>query len=374
MVCVRICNALYGLKPVLAMFLSHLLSTGLNIIFKLIANDGMSLKVFSAYRVLFASAVMIPLALVFERNKRPKMTWTVLAQIFLCALFGMTLAQNLYLESMVFIPTTFTVAIVNLIPVFTFILAVCFRQEKLGLRSLQGIAKLAGTLVGIGGAMLFVFYKGITINVWHHTGLLAMPQSSTSSSNPHHSNGYALGTVLALLSCLSSSAWLIIQGKLSKTYPCPLSNTALISVMGTVQCVVYALSTERDWSQWKLGWNIRLLGVFYAGILGSGVVVFMTTWCVNMRGPLFVASFSPVLLILVAIFCSLLLGEKLYLGSFLGGFLIICGLYLVILGKSIEMRKMTRVEPMETPRPSEAQTIEIVSTTPMPIHSTTSRG
>lgn len=123
----------------------------------------------------------------------------------------MTLAQNLYLESMVFIPTTFTVAIVNLIPVFTFILAVCFRQEKLGLRSLQGIAKLAGTLVGIGGAMLFVFYKGITINVWHHTGLLAMPQSSTSSSNPHHSNGYVLGAVLALLSCLSTSAWLIIQ-------------------------------------------------------------------------------------------------------------------------------------------------------------------
>ncbi|XP_021823581.1 WAT1-related protein At1g25270-like [Prunus avium] len=353
MVCVRICNALHGLKPVLVMFVSHLLSTGLNIIFKLIANDGMSLKVFSAYRVLFASAVMIPLALVFERNKRPKMTWTVLAQIFLCALFGMTLAQNLYLESMVFIPTTFTVAIVNLIPVFTFILAVCFRQEKLGLRSLQGIAKLAGTLVGIGGAMLFVFYKGITINVWHHTGLLAMPQSSTSSSNPHHSNGYVLGAVLALLSCLSTSAWLIIQGKLSKTYPCPLSNTALMSVMGTVQCVVFALSTERDWSQWKLGWNIRLLGVFYAGILGSGVVVFMTTWCVNMRGPLFVASFSPVLLVLVAIFCSLLLGEKLYLGSFLGGFLIICGLYLVIWGKSIEMRKMTRVEPIETPRPSE---------------------
>lgn len=67
MVCVRICNALHGLKPVLVMFVSHLLSTGLNIIFKLIANDGMSLKVFSAYRVLFASAVMIPLALVFER-------------------------------------------------------------------------------------------------------------------------------------------------------------------------------------------------------------------------------------------------------------------------------------------------------------------
>lgn len=112
---------------------------------------------------------------------------------------------------MVFIPTTVTVAITNLIPVFTFILAVCFRQEKLGLRSLQGMAKIAGTLVGIGGAMLFVLYKGFTINVWHHTRLLAMAQSSTSSSNSHHSNSYALGTLLALLSCLSTSAWLIIQ-------------------------------------------------------------------------------------------------------------------------------------------------------------------
>ncbi|CAB4298120.1 unnamed protein product [Prunus armeniaca] len=34
------------------------------------ANDGMSLKVFSAYRVLFASAVMIPLALFYPAFKR----------------------------------------------------------------------------------------------------------------------------------------------------------------------------------------------------------------------------------------------------------------------------------------------------------------
>lgn len=42
----------------------------------------------------------------------------------------------------------------------------------------------------------------------------------------------------------------------------------------------------------------------------------LNLWCMNMRGPLFVSSFNPVMLIFVAIFGSLLLEEKLYLGRY----------------------------------------------------------
>lgn len=50
---------------------------------------------------------------------------------------------------------------------------------------------------------------------------------------------------------------------MSDRYPCHFSSTALMSVMASIQAVVYALCTEKDWSQWKLGWNIRLLTVVY---------------------------------------------------------------------------------------------------------------
>lgn len=53
------------------------------------------------------------------------------------------------------------------------------------------------------------------------------------------------------------------QAKMSEKYPCPYSSTALISVIGAIQAVVLALCIEKDWNQWKLGWNIRLLTVAY---------------------------------------------------------------------------------------------------------------
>lgn len=51
---------------------------------------------------------------------------------------------------------------------------------------------------------------------------------------------------------------------MAERYPCPYSITALMATMAAIQGVVFALCTERDWNQWKLGWNIRLLTVAYS--------------------------------------------------------------------------------------------------------------
>lgn len=53
---------------------------------------------------------------------------------------------------------------------------------------------------------------------------------------------------------------------MSKTYPsqCHYSNTALMSLMASIQSVAFALCRGRDWSQWKLGWDIKLLTAVYA--------------------------------------------------------------------------------------------------------------
>lgn len=54
-----------------------------------------------------------------------------------------------------------------------------------------------------------------------------------------------------------------VQAKAAKRYPCPYSFTALLNVMAAVQCFVVAVLVERDWNQWKLGWNIRLAAAAY---------------------------------------------------------------------------------------------------------------
>jgi len=51
---------------------------------------------------------------------------------------------------------------------------------------------------------------------------------------------------------------------MSKEYQGHYSSTALMSLMGAIQATVFALCVEKDWSQWRLGWSIRLLTSAYS--------------------------------------------------------------------------------------------------------------
>ncbi|KAM1366243.1 hypothetical protein FF1_044331 [Malus domestica] len=332
------CNALHGLKPVLLMVVVQFAFAGVNVLYKLAANDGMNLRILVAYRFIFATAFILPIALFIERKSRPKLTWMVLLQGFLSGLFGGSLSQNLYIESLALTSATFASAIVQLTPAITFILAITFRLENLSLRSPAGKAKMLGTLMGIGGAMLLTFYKGVEFNIWStHVDLL----HSHLASSPHTDSGNRLlGCLLALGSCFCYATWLIIQA------------------------VGFALCKEREWSQWKLGWNIRLLTAAYSGTMATGLSVTFIALCIRMRGPLFVSVFNPLMLVLVAIVGSLVLDEKLHLGSVLGAVLIVIGLYAVLWGKGKEIEKMSNSVPSTSFHHQDSGSIDIVVMSP----------
>ncbi|XP_057978123.1 WAT1-related protein At1g25270 [Malania oleifera] len=357
---------LHGLRPALIMVVVQIVFAGVNIFYKLAANDGMNLKILIAYRFLFATVFIIPVALIFERKSRPKLTWPVVFQAFLCGFFGGTLAQNLYLKSLSLTSATFASAMGNLVPAITLIMSICFGLERLGLGTLAGKAKVLGTLIGLSGAMLLTFYKGAEVNIWtSHLNLLhGTPHhvARVASSSQGVAGNHLAGALLAVGSCLSYALWLIIQAKMSERYPCHYSSTALMNVMASVQSTTFALCTGKDWTQWKLGWNVRLLTVAYVGIVGSGLMVALMAWCVHVRGPLFVSVFNPLMLLLVAVAGSLLLDEQLHLGSVLGGVLVVCGLYTVIWGKSKEIKGMTQLMPSKSLKNTESMEIVITST------------
>ncbi|XP_061364552.1 WAT1-related protein At1g68170-like [Gastrolobium bilobum] len=351
------CNAVQGLKPTLLMVVVQISFAGLNVLYKLAVNDGMNLRIVVAYRFIFATAFIAPLALIVERKKRAKMTWTIMFQSFLSGLFGGVLAQNFYLVALALTSATFASAMSNLTPAITFIMAVSFGLERLNLRTRAGKAKILGTLTGIGGAMVLTFVKGVEIKMGSfHVNLL------------HHQNGAyhhasaggktILGALCVLASCISYALWLIIQAKMSKTYPSHYSSTALMSLWGSLLSTVFALCLERDWNQWRLGWNIRLLTVAYSGMVVSGVMVAVISWCILMRGPLFASVFSPLVLVMVALAGSMMLNEQLHLGCIIGAVLIVCGLYVVLWGKSKEMQKKNQLVPSQSPH--ESNTVEIV--------------
>lgn len=61
------CKAMEEMKPAMVMVVVQILFAGMNVLYKLVANDGMNLRILIAYRMMFAAAFMIPIALVFER-------------------------------------------------------------------------------------------------------------------------------------------------------------------------------------------------------------------------------------------------------------------------------------------------------------------
>ncbi|KNA03168.1 hypothetical protein SOVF_211770 [Spinacia oleracea] len=121
-----------------------------------------------------------------------------------------------------------------------------------------------------------------------------------------------------------------------KGYPSKLLFTALSCLLSSIQSFVLAIIVERRPSQWILGWNIRLLAVAYCGIVVTGLAYYLQAYVIEKKGPLFLALWTPLGLMLT-MFCSiLLLGEIITLGSVLGGILLVGGLYSFLWAKSKE--------------------------------------
>ncbi|KAD4179376.1 hypothetical protein E3N88_27967 [Mikania micrantha] len=255
------------LKATLMMVAAEVVIAGFTVSYKLAAADGMHMRVLITYRYLFASILIFPLALYLERNERPKLTWTILFQVFLCATFGGPVSQNMYAKSLVLTSATFVAAFTNLIPPFTFIVAVLFRLEKVEIGKIRGKAKVVGTLIGVGGAMLLTFYKGHQLkNVSTHFNLLHYGNRQDGHVTLAHktsSHDHIFGSILALAYSLFVAFYYMVQSKLSVNYPCHYSNTFLFSVFGFIQSLVYVALTERSQSEWKLNSNIRLFAAIF---------------------------------------------------------------------------------------------------------------
>ncbi|KAL2343733.1 hypothetical protein Fmac_005018 [Flemingia macrophylla] len=360
-------KVLHRLKPDILMVCVQIAFAAVTVIYKVAINDGMSMRVASAYRFAFASAFTVPFALIFDRKTRPKITGRALILAFLCGLCGGSLFINLYLEALALTSASFMAAMINLNPAITFILAISFGFEKLNLKDAEGRAKVIGTIIGISGAMVMTFFKGVEINIWtSKKNLMHIPhQNQNGHVASHHADlrSKLLGILCAILSSSSFSLWYIIQAKMIAEYPSPRSSTALMTTMATIQATAFTLFVERDWNQWSLGFDIRLLTVLYSGIVVSGIAVVVLAWCIKERGPLFVSVFNPLQLVLVDIVAYITLDEKLYLGSVVGAVMIVSGLYTVLWGNSQELEKKSDVALGNTRR-EESENVERLYASP----------
>ncbi|XP_008781052.1 WAT1-related protein At1g09380 [Phoenix dactylifera] len=330
--------------PTLAMVLVQVGFAGLNVVSKLALDDGMSPYVMITYRQIVATLFIAPIAFFLERKTRMAISGKIIFQIFLCSLFGATANQLLYFLGLKYSTPTIASALNNMLPAITFVMAVPFRMETIGIRTLAGQAKVIGTVLCVGGSMEMTFYKGSLVKIWSsriHWRYAEGMASSTGGSDDGRS--MALGAALIIASCIAWAVWFIIQAKMSESFSSPYTSSALLCFMAAIQCLVIGAGVERKLSAWRLGWDIRLVTTLYNGVVGSALAVSLMSWCIEKKGPLYVSMFSPLQLVVVAVLGWAVLDERLYVGSVTGSILIVGGLYLVLWGKGRELKKLSNI-------------------------------
>ncbi|EOA34607.1 hypothetical protein CARUB_v10022166mg [Capsella rubella] len=328
------------MRSITAMVVVQIATAVLNILFKLAMEDGMNPSVLVAYRLLFATLFMLPLSFIFQRKRKPEFTWSLMLLALLSGLLGVVIPSILTIAGLALTSATFTSAAAVLTPLITFIFAALLRMESVRLGSSVGLAKVFGTLFGVGGALVFIFYRGKEIHLWStHINLVSQPRDASTTT--HHISVF--GALLVFGGNISISLWFLLQVKISKKFGGPYWNATLMNMMGGIVAMIVALCWKRDLYEWRLGWNIRLLTIAYAAIVISGMVVAVNAWCVESRGPLFVSVFSPIGLVIVALVGSFLLDETLHIGSIIGTVIIVGGLYLVLWGKNKEMKSILTI-------------------------------
>ncbi|KAG6532431.1 hypothetical protein ZIOFF_006274 [Zingiber officinale] len=198
---------------------------GSSILGKLALGQGLSALVFVVYRHLIAMLILAPLAYVLKRNRRPSFSFGVMLKIFILAMLGITIQQNVYYVGLHLISPTVASALGNVIPAFTFLLAIVLRMEKLNLKTVRGRAKLAGAIFCITGALIFTFWKGHFVG-----GLFYFTYDPTSFRNVS----------------------LVLQASICEIYPAKLTMNAVMCFFAALQSSALSLIFERNASSWRM--------------------------------------------------------------------------------------------------------------------------
>ncbi|OQU77208.1 hypothetical protein SORBI_3009G006400 [Sorghum bicolor] len=270
-------------KPYLIAIIIQLIYAGMFVVSKAAFDHGINTFVFIFYRMAAASLLLLPVAIILQRKNVRSMSLVLLLKLFFYALIGNTFSLNLYNVSMKWTSATVASASSNSMPVITFCLALLLRMEAVKLRSRSGVAKLAGVALCLAGVFVLAFYAGPALSPVNRHRAFAVAQASNNNHHPSSRMTWVKGTFFMVLANVTWALWIVLQG-----------------------------------------------------FVVTGVSYYLQAWCMEMKGPVFLAMSNP-LCFIFTIFCSsFFLGEIVHLGSILGGALLVAGLYSVLWGKSKE--------------------------------------
>ncbi|XP_019187328.1 PREDICTED: WAT1-related protein At3g28050-like isoform X1 [Ipomoea nil] len=329
--------------PFVAMIVVVCMQMATTTIAKAVLNSGLSSLIYVVYYNSLGVLLLLP-GFIIQRHRRHAraLTLSVLRRCFVVGLLG-TCALVLGNQGLNYSSPTLSAGISNLMPGFTFVLAMIFRMEKFEVKRRTWQAKSVGTLVSIIGASIMTLYQGPTI----------LGSSSTSDLPHQHSllsheyfSRWVVGGVMLVATYLFASGWSILQTATLKDYQEQITIVFFSTCFGSIQSAIVSLLLERKLDAWKLQPGIGMTAIVASAVLEPLCNQNITAFCLNMKGPLYVAMFKPLGVVIAAILNLLFLADALHLGSIIGSIIVIVGFYVVMWGMSRQ--------PLEILRESEA--------------------
>lgn len=314
--------------PFTAIVAMECTNVGLNTLYKLATRSGMSRHVFVVYAYAIAALVLLPSPFLSYRSRAlPPLNFSILLKIVLLGVIGYT-SQIMGYTGINYSSPTLASAMSNLVPAFTFLLAVIFRMEKVKLTSKRSKAKIIGSMVSISGAFVVTLYKGPILFTSTRVSRVSLLSSLQSD--------WTIGSLFLAAEYSLVPLWYIVMTQILKEYPAELtlvfSYTLCVSILGGI----VGFFVEPDSSKWKITPSVALASFLCSGVFGCCLNNAVHAWALHVRGPVYVAMFKPLSIAIAAAMGVIVLGDTLYLGSVIGATVIAIGFYTVMWGKSKE--------------------------------------
>ncbi|CAN4075642.1 unnamed protein product [Withania somnifera] len=270
-------------------FLTIMASTAMSML-------GMSSFVFVAYTNALSFILLIPFSFLFHKRDKTVeslFTFPLLLHAFFLGLVGVTIAQNLAFAGLSYSSPIVACGAANMIPAFSFIIAIILRRVRIDWRSKGSVVRAIGTLISIVGILAMTFYKGPLVKQYSPSflRLATSPQLLVFTST--HEN-WVLGCFLFASASFTLPIWNIIQAGTSKKHSHVMKITCLYTLFGTIQSALLALLMEKDLGVWRLKLDMELLVIVLTAIFGSLIRSSVQMWCTRLKGTSYTLFFKPV--------------------------------------------------------------------------------
>ncbi|XP_045812684.1 WAT1-related protein At3g28050-like isoform X1 [Trifolium pratense] len=321
-----------GASVTAIMVVAQFLEVGGDTLMKSATKDGMSIYIFIFYSNLLALCFLLPTTF-FHHRKRPPppIPTSIFFRIFLLSFLNCAV-QILMNTGIGYSSPTLSSAMVDLVPAFTFILALISRMEILNMKKRSSQAKVIGTLVSIGGALTVTLYKGIPLisDAFRNIEMGASGNFLSVKQN------WILGAFLLANASFFLSVLFITETWIINEYPEELVVTAICCSMVVILSAIVAFIKEGNSKVWILRHNKELVAVCFSGFFVVSMKSVVYKWTFRKKGPIYVAMFNPLRVVIALGLGVIFLGDNLYLGSMIGAFIIVIGFYAVMWAQAQE--------------------------------------